>query len=414
MIMTLRIFKAETSREISDKLFSALKEFSDRMPPNKNARILLKPNLNSNLDALTGNTTDLRLIVSLIKYFQKEGYSNIVVGDGSNSGFDRDKVSVIQQLRIARLAEQFGVEIEDFNNSKGIAVELKNGLKPLISKTCFDCDFFVNVPKIKTHSETTMSVSLKNLIGILVGQENKRMMHTDLIGNILRLNDYIKPDLHIVDGLIAMEGTGPSAGRPLKMNTIIIGDDAYAVDMLACRVSGFMFEEVPALKLALKTNRIDENLVKEVEKIDVSEFKKIFERPKPNFLARLIINPRYQKYFSLVRNAPIIRDIINLPKTKRMLLALGLTQEVIVKEERQTQLKLSEQKCKGCSKCAEFCPLVLDLPSDFRDIKRLNKNCIDCLYCYAVCPEHAIEVEGELGFYKEQLKRYDSYIRGKL
>lgn len=412
--MTLRLFRAENTRQISERLPSMLEDFSDKMPANKNARILLKPNLNSNLDALTGNTTDLRLIASLVDYFHNRGYNNIVIGDGSNSGFDRDEVDVIRRLRLDCLAERLGVEVEDFNNSEGVAVDLGNGLKPLVSRTCFDCDFFVNIPKIKTHSETAMSVSLKNLIGILVGRENKTMMHKDLIENIVRLNNQVKPHLHIVDGLIAMEGTGPSAGKPVRMNTIIVGDDAYVVDLLACRLTGFEFHEVPALKLAIENHYIDKDKIEEAQEIDVSDFIKIFDKPSPNFLASLMINPRFQKYFSKVRNAPVIKDIVNLQGTKKLLLALGLTQEVIVKKERQSQLKWSGEKCKECGKCADFCPLALDLPLSLKDVEKLNGNCIDCLYCYAVCPEHAIDVEGELGFYEEQLKRYGSYIREKL
>ena len=95
-------------------------------------------------------------------------------------------------------------------------------------------------------------------------------------------------------------------------------------------------------------------------------------------------------------------------------MALGLTQEIIAKKERRTKLTWSQEKCRKCGKCAEFCPSMLNLPLDFEDIGKLRSNCIDCLYCYAVCPERAIEVEGELGFYKEQLKRYDEYIRRTL
>jgi len=93
-----------------------------------------------------------------------------------------------------------------------------------------DADFLINMPKLKTHVETGMSVCLKNLMGACVGIANKRKMHGSLAKNIIRLNEVVKPDLHIIDGLIAMEGNGPSRGRPVNYGKVIVGTNPFQLD----------------------------------------------------------------------------------------------------------------------------------------------------------------------------------------
>ena len=87
-------------------------------------------------------------------------------------------------------------------------IALDDKIKTGIAKECLDTDFFINLPKLKTHFATGMSVCLKNMVGCLVGQENKRRIHThkNLAQNIVNINKAVKVDLHIVDGLILWRG----------------------------------------------------------------------------------------------------------------------------------------------------------------------------------------------------------------
>ncbi|MDI6782713.1 MAG: [Fe-S]-binding protein, partial [bacterium] len=100
MSFRFSIFRCDRGSELKDKLGVELEQYLDLFPKSKSARILLKPNLNSNMNALTGNTTDLRIIAAVISFLQNQGYRNIAIGEGTNSGFYRNKINVITRLMV--------------------------------------------------------------------------------------------------------------------------------------------------------------------------------------------------------------------------------------------------------------------------------------------------------------------------
>jgi len=134
MPMTFRIdfIKARSTEDIRKGLFDTLKKYGDLLP----ARILLKPNLNSNMNALTGNTTDLRLIGAVIKYLKGREYENITIDEGTNSGYYRSNISVISRLKVDKLAEYYSVRVSDLNYSETVDIDFENGIKAAIAKKC--------------------------------------------------------------------------------------------------------------------------------------------------------------------------------------------------------------------------------------------------------------------------------------
>jgi uncharacterized protein (DUF362 family) len=99
-------------------------------------------------------------------------------------------------------------------------------------------DFFISVPKIKTHGERMFTSALKNQFGCNPNP-NKSRLHIRLHDAIVDLNVAFRPDLVVVDGIIAMGGyRGPSEGVPIRMNTLIIAKDPVASDHLVARMMG--------------------------------------------------------------------------------------------------------------------------------------------------------------------------------
>ena len=239
-----QIIEVETPDLLNNKVKDALNSFSQMLPEDQSARILLKPNFNSNFNALTGNTTDFRILAAVIEYLKERGYSNIIIAEGTNSGFVREKVSVINRLKADRLAAHYGVEMIDLNTwPQSVDVPLENGVLVQVADLLAAADFVINMPKLKTHFEVGMSVCLKNLIGTCIGRENKKKIHGSLAKNIVHLNEVIKPHLHIVDALIAMEGNGPSRGTPVNCGKVIIGTNPFQIDHICARLIGFPREE---------------------------------------------------------------------------------------------------------------------------------------------------------------------------
>ncbi|QWR78567.1 DUF362 domain-containing protein [Candidatus Magnetomonas plexicatena] len=405
--------KAQTVKELKTGIKETLStKYRELLPGDKHASILIKPNLNSNMNALTGNTTDLRVIASVIEFLKESGYLDITIGEGTNSGFYRSNISVIERLSYDKLAAHYGVKIKDFNYSYTLDVNFAKGIKAGVAKECIDAELFINMPKLKTHFEAGMSVCLKNLMGCLVGQPNKKKTHASLSENIVNLNLALKPHLHIVDAVVSMEGLGPTRGTPLKTGAVFFGTDPFLIDMLMTKFASFNLKKVGPIQNAVKRNIITQehfDFVNNYKFDDTYSFKP----PEAGPIATFIHHPVRQKYFLAVRNTPFFNYLCQTEIFGKILFATGLRQDVFIKDEmRFDGLSLNETACTNCGKCNDYCPVDIKLPESFsKGGASTPAGCIQCLYCYCVCPEKAINFHGELGFMSEQIRQYDNIIR---
>jgi uncharacterized protein (DUF362 family)/Pyruvate/2-oxoacid:ferredoxin oxidoreductase delta subunit len=405
------ISRVQGCQSLKEAVNATLARYSSLLPQSKEASILLKPNFNSNMNALTGNTTDLRLIAVVVQTLQEKGYENITIGEGTNSGFYRNQIDVAHRLKARLLAEQLGVDFVDLNYCEAKEISYVDNKKAAVAKDCLEADLFINLPKLKMHHEVGVSVCLKNMMGCLVGQENKKKTHHSLARNIVKLNQHVKPHLHIVDGLIAMEGNGPSDGLPVRMDTIIAGTDPYLVDMVCAEMVGMPYSEVTYLKAAEEDGLVTPEHKEALKEIDLAPFKKDLLKPDVPLIVKLVCNPRLQRYFQALRHAPGLYALCNTDFMGHMFLKLGIRQEHFIEEELSIhKLVFDRNRCiEECAKCSDYCPLGLDVPKALD--KETDSSCIQCLYCYMVCPEGAIDFEGDFGFLKAQVDKYDPLIR---
>jgi uncharacterized protein (DUF362 family)/ferredoxin len=406
----LQIIRGSSTKSIAENLCAALEKLNQLFPPSKEASILLKPNLNSNMNALTGNTTDLRLIAAVVMYLKDKGYKNITIGEGTNSGFYRSNISVISRLALDKLAMYYGVKLADLNYSQPVDIAFEDKISAGVAKECLEADFFINMPKLKTHFEVGMSVCLKNLMGCLVGQENKKKTHKNLAKNILCINKQIKPNLHIVDGLLAMEGLGPTRGTPVNLGLIIIGTDPYIIDLAASRIARFDYRKISTLKSAAEQGLLTDEHHQFLAAFDLTPYARGFKEPKANPLVSFIHSPKRQRYFLAVRNTAFFNYLCSTKIFGQLLFRSGLRQDNFIKREMVFEgLRLNKERCRpGCVKCIAYCPIGLKLPEA---LDNESSGCIGCLYCFLVCPAKAILFKGELGFMAEQLRQYDELTR---
>ena len=401
------ILQCRSFGELQERIASVLETYRDLLPADPKAKILLKPNLNSNMNALTGNTTDLRLIAAVLLFLKQAGYENITIGEGTNSGFYRSGISVITRLRVDALARHYGVKCIDLNYSQPVPIPFADGVQAGIAKECAEADFLINMPKLKTHFEAGMTVCLKNLIGCLVGQENKKKTHLALADNIVSITENCRPHLHIVDGLIAMEGLGPTKGTPVRTDTVFIGTDPYFLDLLAARFASCDIDTIGPLQAAQRRGLINAELRRQAEEFPLSAYERPFAPPKAGPIASFIHHPKRQKYFLAIRNTRFFNWACSTELVGKLLFLTDLRQDVFLDEEMDCEgLSAAMDKCDRCGKCAAYCPLDLSLPEEIT-----SKTCISCLYCFCVCPKEAIQFHGKLGFMAEQIKQYDTLIR---
>jgi uncharacterized protein (DUF362 family)/NAD-dependent dihydropyrimidine dehydrogenase PreA subunit len=410
-MMNLHILTARSTKEIHAVVRETLgAAYRDRFPVDRKAPILLKPNLNSNMNALTGNTTDLRLLAAVLAFLKDAGYTNLTIGEGTNSGFYRSNINVISRLMVDKLAAYYGAGVKDLNYAEISPVRFEDGITAGLARDCVDAAFLINMPKMKTHFENGMSVCLKNLMGCLVGQENKKKVHQSLAKNIVNINRALKPHLHIVDGLISMEGLGPTRGTPVQTGFLMIGTDPYLIDLACAKVARFDYRKVRTLAYAEEAGLVTTEHKRYVDGLDVERIAHAFKKPVANPFAAFVHSPKRQKYFLAVRNTRFFTYLASTRAFGYLLFRTGLRQDNFIPSEmRFDGFVFHPEKCKkGCTRCKDYCPLSLDLPAT---LGKEGSACIGCQYCFLVCPERAIEFRGELGFLSDQLRQYDAITR---
>jgi len=370
------------------------------LPSRPDARILIKPNLNNDLSALTGNSTDLRVLAALVGELKKLGYSNLTIADGPNIGACRKGIDVFGRLGLRSLAGHIHVELLDLNHSPAVEVRVATG-NVHVARACLEADCLISVPKIKTHAEAGISSSIKNLMGCVAGAD-KWLMHADLPANLVSLNKILRPHLILVDGLIAMEGNGPGDGSPRRLDWLLAGTDAFKLDLLVTRLIGMDWNNVPCLTTAYETGSIKEADILEAGKVDPA----IQMVPAPP--RRLITRLLDRRELKVLRD--ITRPIHRSESVRRTLHRAGIMQDVYENTDAGIQrLQMDKARCTNCGLCVDYCPLALPILATNFDFQK--SACIKCLYCSDVCPEEAILTEGELGYLKRHRTRFAAKVR---
>ena len=403
------IDKCCTTKKIKKVIYQILNRNKDLLPASKNALVFLKPNLNSDMCGLTGNTTDLRIISAVMSYFKDQGYTNLVIGDGTSSGFINAGINVISRLKVDRLAHEFGYKVIDLNKAASETAKLDKETDLEIAKICFDAELFINLPKIKTHAEAGVSICLKNIIGCAVGLQ-KQKIHRDLPKNIVRLNEIIKPDIHIADGLLAMEGTGPSRGKPVKMGLIVSGRNPLLIDCVCAKLMDFVPEEVPYLKMSHRAKANISSTQNIRKSTIVTNLSRKFERPETS-LASVINSAVYRKFFVKLRYNPLFFKFFSFDLVSKFLYLIKARQDLFMQQDSAiSNVSCNKSKCVDCHVCLDYCPMGFE----YYDQIGNNEKCLNCLYCYFVCSKSAIEIKGFVGYLDYQMTNYTKLIQSQV
>lgn len=391
------LIPAWTSDEVHSGVSALLAAFEGRLPTDRGARVVIKPNLNNDLVALTGNCADLRVLDALFAGLRDRGYHDITVVDGSNVGVERRDIDTFKRLRVDRLAARYGARCVDLNRAPGLRIPLRAGGQPSVASVVLEADCLISVPKIKTHAEATLSCAMKNWVGICRGQE-KRDVHHDLGWNIFALNEAVRPHLILVDGLIGMEGNGPGDGQPFRFGQLLASDDAFVNDLVVSRLVGLPWRDVPYLARAADAGRIEEALAAQVH-AEVEVLRPILRAPPRSKLAE-ISEKRSLRWLKMA-----VRPLVERPAVAEAAYKLRIVQDVYSRTDDTVRGFVRDASvCGDCRRCEDFCPTRI--PLERIGLEQEDKDCIGCLYCWWVCPNAAITLRGELNHLERQVSRY--------
>ncbi len=240
---------ANYEQDLSLLIHESLSVFN---PPVKDKTVLLKPNM-VGLDPLGIINTHPAVIAAARDCFLRLGAAQVLIGDGP--AMDRDTEAIVESMRLRDYAGWLPSAFVDLNVDDVQRVVLKthaSRLKELyLPKTALGVDFLVSMPKLKTHHWAGVTLSLKNMFGIVPGScygWPKNVLHWAGIDRaILDVNAAARPDFAIVDGIVGMEGNGPIQGTLKDSGVLVFGNDPVAVDATCCRVMGLVPEQVKYL-----------------------------------------------------------------------------------------------------------------------------------------------------------------------
>ncbi len=191
--------------------------------------VLLKPNLISSRGPALACTNG-NFLAEVATWFLDHG-ARVRIGDSPAFG---STASVLERQGIKSLLDPLDVKLIPFRQP--VERRLENGFRVRVAAEALDCDLFVNLPKLKAHSQMYLTAAVKNIFGIVVGMR-KAMLHMrhgadhrQFAEIILGLAALLPPNVSLLDGIEVMHGSGPVNGVPLALGCIAGAANPVALD----------------------------------------------------------------------------------------------------------------------------------------------------------------------------------------
>jgi len=227
----------------------------DHLPAD--ARVFIKPNIVFWTRKVAfpkwGVITTSRMIEDAVILLKERGIDHITIGEGMVAqAKDRETPAhAFESLGYNVLNKRYGVRAVNVFERKFREVDLGNGETLKFNADILDSDFVVDVPVMKTHAQTVVSLGIKNLKGMIDINSRKKCHNADPEKNlnywVARLADPMPPMLTILDGIYTIE-RGPSFdGRVRRSNLLVASADVFSADMTGAKILGYEPSEVPYL-----------------------------------------------------------------------------------------------------------------------------------------------------------------------
>ncbi len=329
-------------------------------------RVLLKPNLIGPKPSESAAITHCELIRAMIRMLKQQGCT-VWIGD-SSGGAIAGISPTAQSFKVSgydAVAKEEGAEIKNFDSEGVVAVQPESKCEDnmYLAKPIFDADVVINLPKLKTHSAAIYTGAVKNLFGCIPGlrkaKYHKMAPDQGDFGQIIAdIHRATKFSLHIMDGIQAMQGEGPTAGEIYQANKILISTDPLALDAIAAKMIGMELADIPILVTA-RDRRLGEGSLENIK-----------------------IEGDYQLIPKL--------DQFHFPKGYRRTKKVNSRIIVKVIDFLRTQPRVNMKKCKGCNVCVESCPVK----AIHQNTKIINyQRCIECMCCHELCMHRAVDLK---------------------
>ncbi len=363
---------ADYNNEVEAKLRAGLSELGG-MPAfvKPGQRVLLKVNLLMKKRPEDAVTTHPCVVEAVVRLVQEAGGIPII-GDSPGGPYNRNALQgIYSRSGLLAVAQRTGAELnQDFGQTEKPFPEGRVVKRLTIASCVAEADVVIGISKLKTHGMMTITGAVKNLYGVIPGllKVEYHLKMPDLMDFARLLVDiarFVKPALSIMDGIVGMEGAGPSAGQPRKIGALLLSSDPFALDVAAVDLIGLKPEKIPTIRAAR-----ERGLASGAEEIDlqgdarslwkIENFHVPQNNVSVNFLDRFPLPGKKARRFLLNRLRP--RPVFN------------------------------HDKCKSCHDCLHTCPpQALEMNKQKHPVADLEV-CIRCFCCQELCPYQAVEI----------------------
>lgn len=370
-------YEEKTVQEAIARGIDLLGGWESFMKPSE--KILLKPNLLNRADPDRAVTTHPAVFEAVARNLREKGFHQLSYGDSPGHPGSVEKTAEICGMK--EVADRLEIPLADFTRSQTVEfVRGRTSRKFEISQGVLDSDGIVNLCKMKTHQLERITGGVKNMFGCVYGM-NKGASHAkypdaeSFAQMLIDLNHLLKARLHIMDGIVAMEGNGPASGTPVKMKVILISADPVALDATFCRLVDLDPSAIPTIFYGAIFG-LGHWKEGDIELLGVDR-----------------LDDYCNPHFEVMREKSYGGKWAYLDKLKFL-----ARKPVILKN-----------KCVRCGACVTACPLeekALLFPvtegkaaqsSEKKEVPVYNyKKCIRCFCCQEMCPEQAIIVKRKL------------------
>lgn len=350
-----------------EKLFQELGGLNHFVQPGQ--RVLLKVNLLMKKPPEAAVTTHPALVEELIKKIHALG-AKVIIADSPGGPFTRNWLKgIYQETGMEDVAARTGAELnwnfeqQEYHNPEGKILK-----QITLAKIIKEVDVIISLAKLKTHGFTIYTGAVKNLFGTIPGllkaEYHLRMSDVrDFCDMLVDVAQFVKPELSIMDAVIAMEGAGPSAGDLKQVGLLAASFNPHALDLACCHLIGIEPKRVFTLQKANDRGLIPMDIKDlEIRGIDRDNF-----RPIPF-------------------KVPITSHSRHLP----IPLPAGL--DAFFYKILRPYPYFNHEKCAGCAICARDCPVQCIKMVKGKPQADLS-SCIRCFCCQELCSYQAVEIK---------------------
>lgn len=330
-------------------------------------KVGIKVNLVGNFGPDKAATTHPLLVKKLCELLIERG-AIVTIGDSPGGLFTESILKSIYKGTGFLICEEVGAKLNYDVSTSQLKVE-KQVVKTLdVSNWLLEQDALINFAKLKSHGMMALSASVKNMFGIVPGvlkpeYHYRYPNHDDFANMLIDINEVFDCKLNLIDGIIGMEGNGPTQGEPRYIGAILASRKPYSLDVVACKIIDLDIDNVYTVTESIKrglTESYDEIILnKPIDDIIIKDYKNILPGKSMEF------SEKFKGPFGKIIN-PIIAKVLTVkPKVKK-------------------------KECIGCKKCANICPVnAIEMIKKKPVINR--EKCIRCFCCQEFCPVGAMK-----------------------